>query len=97
MKFEPVNNNKETIGSSGTISVYCTCFEGVVLKNSDCEYRYNNAGVKECQVKNSPCDCRVCQTNKGVSRESTNSYTIIEGDIYLVKSNTITINGITYE
>lgn len=94
MKFEPLNNNK---ASSGTVTVYCTCREGTTLKDSDCELRTLTTGVKECQPKSSACCCTSCNTIRATYRSSTNSTTIIEGDLYLVKSNTITINGITYE
>lgn len=95
LKFEPVNNGKESSGSSGTVRIYCTCYEGTSLSNSCCEVHLLNTGVKACQPKNTTCGCTICQTNQTVTKGTTT--TIIDGTSYLVKSNTITINGIIYE
>lgn len=93
IKFAPTNNAKES--GSGTITIYCTCSEGTTLSNSCCYLDGFGSAIKECKPKNSTCGCDICRTNRVVFRN--NTYTLIEEDSYLVKSNSVTVNGITYE
>lgn len=98
IKFDPNNSTKESSGS-GSVSITCYCFEGTTLSNSCCEKRYIQGSSGNyywgCQPKNNTCGCHICHHYVN-ARSGTNEYTLY-GSSYLIKSNSITVNGIIYE
>lgn len=94
IKFDPQNSTKETSGS-GSIRPYCTCFEGTSLSNSCCVVRHTIPCCYKCFPENKTCGCDICNTI--FQANSGNTEYTLNGSCYLVKSNTITINGNTYE
>ncbi len=89
-KFEPVNNAKT--GSGGSVKIHCTCEEGTVLLNSLCKPELTPSGW-QCLSRDSR--CTKCRTH--TSGVTSISETTFVGSTYLVKSDSIVINGITYE
>lgn len=93
IKFDPINSTKESSGS-GYVRPECECFEGTTLSNSCCELRWIGDGYM-CSKKNETCGCTRCRIK--VTARSGTIETTIFGSCYLIKSNTITLNGVIYE
>jgi hypothetical protein len=94
-KFAPIDDNgaKNSVGggSSGTVSYSCICWEGS-LRDRDCKVKTDDKGKKYCQPEGG---CLKCQPSNPAKTASDTTY--FPGSTYLIKSNSITLNGITYE
>lgn len=93
IKFDPINSTKESSGS-GYVRPECECFEGTSLSNSCCEAKMTDKGYM-CFKKNDTCGCTTCKIK--VTARSGTIETTIFGSCYLIKSNSITVNGVIYE
>jgi len=94
VKFEPLNNAKN-IGSSGSVTVKCDCSEWVMNSQSNkCEKEYTQNGYICKPIKNG--SCLKCNVVKCVVVGGSSEFTIV-GGTYLIQSDIITIDGITYE
>ncbi len=94
VKFEPVNDEKARPGDSGRVDVICTCWEWLSECDSKkCKEEINpKDGKKECQPKDC---CKNCKASTGAITGSVEMTFL--GSTYLIKSNTITVNEITYK
>ena len=92
IKFDPINSTKVSSGS-GTVRPQCECWEGTTLNDNCCEGRWTNLGYR-CLIKDG-CGCTNCRIK--VTARSGTIETTIFGSCYLIKSNTITVNGVIYE
>ncbi|PKP20766.1 MAG: hypothetical protein CVU04_03180 [Bacteroidetes bacterium HGW-Bacteroidetes-20] len=93
IKFDPINSTKVSSGS-GTVRPQCECWEGTTLNDNCCEARWTDLGYI-CSKKNDTCGCTNCRIK--VTARSGTIETTIFGSCYLIKSNTITVNGVIYE
>jgi hypothetical protein len=95
-KFAPIDNGtKNSVGggSSGTVQIDCVCMQGYDLRDRDCKIETNKTtGKSVCVAKG---NCTECNTICMVRTASGTTY--FTGSTYLIKSNSITLNGITYE
>ncbi|MCL2312062.1 MAG: hypothetical protein FWC41_06185 [Firmicutes bacterium] len=100
IKFEPIKNGAKADqgSSSGSSSITCTCMEWLVncTGGERCEKRYYSDGKWRCAPASNSC-CTHCQTNIVARVYSDSSEHILVGSVYLIQSDTITIDGITYE
>jgi len=95
IKFEPVINGAT---GGGSTSIRCSCEEWLVdcNKGNICEKRYYSDGKWRCAPSSSSC-CTDCRTHTVARVYSNSSEFILVGSSYLIQSNTITIDGVTYE
>lgn len=96
VKFEPVNNTKAQVGGP-TITVTCICNMTVPNCSGDkkCEPPYtktdkNRVMTIYCVPELTSC-CAACEAKVGSSTGA-----IIPGSSYLVRSESVTVNDITY-
>ena len=95
VKFEPVKDTKTVYGPSST-SISCSCWECTgcaVLNDSHCEKKQTDKGWT-CEPKAGG-NCVDCRT-RVISTNATATAVVMVGSFYLVQSNSITLNGITY-
>jgi hypothetical protein len=97
VKFEPVNGAKTQGGGSSSVMLTCNCWEwpsDASNKDTKCESKKQPDGSEKC-VPATGSRCSWCPTFINANKGSTE--TILAGSAYLIQSNTVTINGITYE
>lgn len=93
VKFDPVNDEKARPGDSGRVDLLCPCWEW----SSDCglttcDVKISEEGKRYCVARDC---CKDCKSRTNVLKGSIEM--IFIGSTYLVKSNTIVVNGITYK
>jgi len=101
IKFEPVNGAKDKPGGNLKVSCKCTKIKNDCTGESSCGAPYisPNGKLVSCLDALQGC-CQICAISTSASGGSIGggSYSsVIPGSSYLVQSNTITINGTTYE
>ena len=97
VKFKPIENSKAS-GSGGSVTVTCDCWESTCNKfgSGPCEKRYYSDNTIKCAPKTGEC-CTWCKTITTATTERDATPIIIVGSSYLIQSDIITIDGITYE
>jgi hypothetical protein len=95
----PLDGN-EPEKASDKPKVSCSCKEGKpnCFENLHChaQERQDKYGKYVVCVPSVGC-CKTCESKLSVAGSTSTGYTLIMGSIYIVQSNTITVNGITYE
>jgi len=85
VKFEPIGNTKQGVG--GSVTLKCDCYESI-------------NGSFKCSPQQGICvkgnGCTLCRSYSSVSL-CNSSEIIFLGTTYLVQSDSITIDGVTYE